>query len=134
MLVNNVKNELTLRKITSSISSISLFSGSEQPYTITAEYNDGHTEDITKVATYTNTDSTIAVMSNGILKAKSIGATTITFSFKGELGNAMTVKVNITVVKRGPYVRFEAEDWSEQSGVGTEVTNDVNGRLDVALI
>jgi len=134
MLVNNVKNELTLRKITPSISSISLFSGSEQPYTITAEYYDGHTEDITKVATYTNSDSTIAVMSNGILKAKSIGATTITFSYKGELGTALTTKVNIIVVKRGPYVRFEAEDWSEQSGVGTESTSDVNGRLNVANI
>jgi len=134
ILVNNVKNEITLRKITPSFSSISLFPGSEQTYTITAEFYDGHTEDITKVASYTNSDSTIAVMSNGILKAKSIGATTIAFSFKGELGIALTTKVNIIVVKRGPYVRFEAEDWSEQSGVGTESTTDVNGRLNVAYI
>jgi len=134
MLVNTIRNEITPRKITPSISSISLFSGSEQPYTITAEYLDGHTEDITKVATYTNSDSTIAVMSNGILKAKSIGTTVITFSFKGELGLALTTKVNIIVVKRGPYVRFEAEDWSEQSGVGTESTTDVSGRINVANI
>jgi len=134
MLVNSVKNELTLKKITSSIGSISLFTGNELSYTLTAEYNDGHTENITNVASYNNSDSTIAIMSNGILKAKSIGTTTITFSFKGELGIALTTKVNIVVAKRGPYVRFEAEDWSEQSGVGTESTTDVNGRFNVANI
>jgi hypothetical protein len=134
MLASSIKNELTLKKITSSIGNISLFSGNELSYTLTAEYIDGHTENITNIATYTNSDSTVAEMSKGILKAKLIGTTTITFSFKGELGITMTTKVNVIVGKRGPYVRFEAEDWSEQSGVGTESCNDVNGRLDVANI
>ena len=134
MLVNRLKNELTLRRITSSIGSSTLFPGNELPYTITAEYYDGHTEDITNIATYVNSDSTIGVMSHGILKATSIGTTTIAISFMGEMGMALTTRINLIVVGRSPYFRFEAENWSEQSGVGTENSGDTNGGIDVGFI
>jgi len=134
MLVKSLKNELSLKKITSSIGNTSLFPGSELPYTITAEYYDGHTEDITDVATYVYSDSTIGVMSNGILKATSIGTTNIAISFKGEMGMALITRINLIVNGRNPYIRYEGEDWSEQSGVGTETCSDTGGKLDVAVI
>nr|WP_246293889.1 carbohydrate-binding protein [Paenibacillus planticolens] len=99
MLVKDLNSELTVKKLTADNSSVSLWTGGTKNFSITAEYFDGRTEDVTNTATYSNPHPEIAEVSNGKITAKSNGITNVIVSFKGVLGNTVTTQLTITVTK-----------------------------------
>jgi hypothetical protein len=114
MLVKDLNSELTVKQITVDNSSFALDTGSTATFKVTAEYLDGHTEDVTNKANYTNPKPDIAEVSNGSVKAKAGGATEVVVSFKGQLGDAATAQIRVTV-NTPAVVAIEAETAAENT-------------------
>ena len=75
-------SQLTVKNITVNTSNIVIGPGRTTSIMVTAEYIDGHTEDVTTDATYNNPNPEIAEIVNGIIIAKKVGTITITISYK----------------------------------------------------
>jgi arabinoxylan arabinofuranohydrolase len=134
LIVKNLESELAVKQLLADNSNVEIFSGTSLPLKITAEFYDGHTEIVTKKANYTNPHPEIAIVTNGIITAKSNGTTTVTVSFKGEMGETKTTNINITVSNRDPYAQNEAEDFYDQSGIQTETCSDTYGGTNIGYI
>jgi hypothetical protein len=127
LMVKDLKTEFTVSKLTPNVSDVKLITGSSQPLTVVAEYLDGHTEDVTETATYISANPQVAVVENGVILAKGQGSTVVRMSFKGEVGTAADVQVNVGVTNRNPFTQNEAEDFTQQQGVDIEASSE-NGR------
>ncbi|UUZ80259.1 hypothetical protein LJK88_35825 [Paenibacillus sp. P26] len=112
LLVKDLNSELTVKQITVDNSAFALDSGKTATFKVTAEYLDGHTEDVTKSATYTNPNPEIADVSIGTITAKASGTANVVVSFKGALGDAATAQIRVSV-NTPTVVAIEAEtaDW-----------------------
>jgi len=134
ILVKDLKSELTAKALNLDKYTIDLLTGSTANVIVTVEYEDGHTEDVTAMATYINPNSSVASISAGKITAKSEGTVIITVNFEDSLGNTVTGQLTINVSNRGPYVRNEAEDYNAQNGIQTEECSDTDGGLNVGYI
>nr|WP_328803543.1 family 43 glycosylhydrolase [Paenibacillus silvestris] len=123
--VKDLNSELTVKKITVDNASFALDAGKTAAFKVTAEYMDGHTEDITKLATYANTSPAVADVANGTITAKASGTTLVTVSYKGTLGDAATTQINVSV-NTPAVVGIEAEAAAENS-VNAYVYGTING-------
>lgn len=92
------ESTLTLKDIKAENDTLNAITGSSRSFSITAEYLDGHTEDVTLGATYQNSNPDIVSIVNGQIVANQQGTATITISYKGPLGDPMstTFVVNST--------------------------------------
>ncbi|MBN1116530.1 MAG: family 43 glycosylhydrolase [Bacteroidales bacterium] len=97
ILVKDLVSEMTVSNLSADESNIQLIAGSSASIVISAVYEDGHIENITGTATYTNPHPEIATISNGVIKGVSEGEVDITISFQGKLGEAQTTVIHITV-------------------------------------
>jgi hypothetical protein len=113
---------------------VELLKGSTSSLVITASFLDGHQEEVTNLATISNPDSNIAVISNGIITAKNIGNVSFIITYKGEMGDMKSTSIVVKVVYRSPYIKNEAEDFSEQSGIQAETCFDTDGGNDIGFI
>ena len=134
MLVKDLISESTAKSLSLDKYTVDLLSGSTANVIVTVEYYDGHTEDVTAKASYTNPNSSVASISAGKITAKSAGTTIITISFKGSSGDNVTAQLTINVANRGPYNRNEAEDYNSQNGIQTEDCSDTDGGINVGFI
>jgi beta-xylosidase len=75
--------------------SLELLTGSTSGITVNAVYADGHTEDVSIGATYTNSNPDIVKATNGYIIAKANGVATITISYADELGNNLSVALYV---------------------------------------
>jgi len=132
IVVSDLESELTVKQLILDPQDFELYVGTSANFTVTAEYLDGHTEDVTSTATYSNTNSAIAAVNKGTIQAKNAGTTELKISYKGKMGEAAIVTIPITVKNRNPYVRNEAELMNLQSGVQTEDCSE--GGLNVGYI
>ncbi|MBP1967883.1 cohesin domain-containing protein, partial [Paenibacillus aceris] len=114
MLVKDLNSELTVKKLTVDNTSVALDFGKTATFKVTAEYLDGHTEDVTKTATYSNPSPDIAEVLGGTITAKASGTTNVVVSYKGELGDAATAQIKVTV-NTPAVVAIEAESAAENS-------------------
>ncbi|UKS31018.1 cohesin domain-containing protein [Paenibacillus sp. HWE-109] len=114
MLVKDLNSELTVKKITIDNGSVALDSGKTATFKVTAEYVDGHTEDVTKTATYTNSSPAVAEVAGGTITAKASGTANVTVSFKGALGAAATSQISV-LVNTPAVVAIEAETAAENT-------------------
>ncbi|GIP53789.1 family 43 glycosylhydrolase [Paenibacillus vini] len=114
MLVKDLNSELTVKKITVDNPSVALDSGQTAAFKITAEYLDGHKEDVTQKATYNNPSPNIAEVSNGKITAKASGTTQVVVSYRGELGEAATTQISVSV-DTPAFVAIEAEKAADNS-------------------
>nr|WP_275942573.1 carbohydrate-binding protein [Paenibacillus alba] len=114
MLVKDLNSELTVKKITIDNGSVTLDSGKTATFKVTAEYVDGHTEDVTKIATYTNPSPAVAEVVGGTITAKASGTANVTVSFKGALGAAATSQISV-LVNTPAVVAIEAETAAENT-------------------
>lgn len=89
------EDALTLSEIKTDKTSISLITGSSKSFTITAVYKDGHTEDVTLSAAYTNSNPTALTIKNGQLIAKANGESTVTVSYQGGMGATKSLTLTI---------------------------------------
>jgi len=120
LYVKDLIGEATVKKLTTDSSNVTLINGATFSFTLLATYVDGHTQDVTQIAGYTNTHPEIALVTKGLITSIKTGSTDLTVSFKGEKGVAVTTLINIDVINRNPYIRNEAENYSDQQGSATE--------------
>jgi len=126
--------ELTVKKLTTDSSNVTLIKGSTLSFTIIATYADGHIEDVTQIADYTNTHPEVALVTKGLITAKTKGSTDFIISFKGGKGEAVTTLINVDVENPSPYIRNEAENFNTQSGIQSETCTDTGGGSDIGFI
>lgn len=81
---------------------LELMPGDEQAIRLTATYLDGHTRDITGMATYDIDDPTIISFNDGVIKALKGGTAAITASFKAPAGEAKQVIIIVKVYLTDP--------------------------------
>jgi hypothetical protein len=134
MLVKDLISEVTAKTLSLDRYTMDLISGSTANITVTVEYDDGHTEDVTTKASYINSNSSVASISAGRITAKSKGTTIITVSFQGSLGDTVSAQLTINVSNRDPYSKNEAEEYNTQNGIQTEDCSDAGGGLNVGYI
>jgi len=108
VVVKNLESELIVSSIYADASDIELFTGSSTTITITAEFNDGHLENVTEEATYENPSPDIVSVANGVIEALSVGEADITVSYQGQLGEAKSTTIHVTV-SLGTAVWLESE-------------------------
>jgi hypothetical protein len=132
--VKDMIGELTVKKLATDSSNVTLVSGGTFSFTIIATYVDGHTQDVTQIASYTNTHPEVALVTKGLITAKIKGSTDLAVSFKGEKGDAVTTLININVVNPSPYIRNEAENFNAQLGIQSETCTDTGGGSDIGFI
>ena len=105
----------TLQKIEAEPNEVEVMVGGEQLVTLKATYEDGHTKDISAIATYTVDDPTVASISNGVIKALKGGSTKITASYKTPVGDEKQVVINVKV--------NSLDDWTPLTSA-----TDLNGK------
>ena len=134
ILVKNYNKEHTVKRIFADTSNILLFKESQYPIHITAEFLDGHTQNITNAAIFKISDSLLVKVTNGTITAIAIGDAIITVSHTDELGNIKTLPLWVKVTNRDPYIRNKAADFNEQSGIQTEACSDTDGGKNIGYI
>ena len=123
--VTDLYGEQAVKKLTVDIGdNVTLNVGGTATYKVTAEYYDGHTEDVTNKAAYNNPNTDIATIGNGTITARAKGTTIVTISFKGDMGETQTAQITITVTLGNPYIRNEAEAYNQQSGIQKETCSE----------
>ncbi len=108
VVVKDLESELIVSRIYPDTSDVGLFIGSSTTITITAEFNDGHLEDVTDEATYDNPSPEIATISNGIITGVSEGEVDINVSYQGSIGEPESTMIHVTV-SSGSAVWLESE-------------------------
>ncbi len=120
VIVKDLKSEFVPRKLTVSVADTHLIAGNTQAFTATAEFLDGHTEDVTDKAVFTVENPKVVSVRDGLMTALEKGDTTIHVVFKGDLGNPVTALINIAVSYRDPFVQNSAAEFNEEKGIQTE--------------
>ena len=105
----------TLQKIEAEPNEVVVMVGGEQLVTLKATYEDGHTKDISAIATYTVDDPSVASISNGVIKALKGGSTKITATYKAPVGDEKQVVINVKV--------NSLDDWTPLTSA-----TDLNGK------
>ena len=124
LIVKDLKSELTPRKLIVSAPKLDLIVGNKQSFCVTAEYVDGHTEDVTKQASYTVSAPQKASVEDGMIMVLDKGRTTVQVEFTGQYGNPVSAPIEILGSYRNPFVRNKADEFDAQSGVLTENSSE----------
>ncbi|HEY4788263.1 MAG TPA: family 43 glycosylhydrolase [Bacteroidales bacterium] len=90
------EESLSLSGLTTDKTDINLLTGSSKSFTITAIYQDGHTEDITSSAVYNNSNPDVLIIKNGQLIAKANGQATVTVTYQGGMGDAKSLILHVS--------------------------------------
>lgn len=124
LVVKHLKSELTPRELIVSVPKLELIVGNKQTFTVTAQYVDGHTEDVTKQATYTVAHPKTASVEGGAITALDKGNTMVQIQFKGQLGEPASTLIKVSSSYRNPFVQNKADEFDVQSGVLTENSSE----------
>jgi hypothetical protein len=124
VIVKDLKSEFIPRKVIVSAPNVKLIAGNAQAFTATAEFLDGHTEDVTDKAVYTVDNPKVVSVKDGLITALEKGDTTIRVVFTGEFENPVTAPINVTVSYRDPFVQNSAAEFNEAKGVQTEDSSE----------
>ena len=134
VLVKNYKNEHTVKRIFADTSNLLIFRESKYEILMTAEFLDGHTQNITNAATFDTSDPRVTEVKNGTITAIANGDALINVSHTDELGNVNILPIRVKVTNRDPYVRNKAADYNGQSGIQAEACSDTDGGKDIGYI
>jgi len=124
VIVKDLKSEFIPGKVIVSVPNTKLIAGNAQAFTATAEFLDGHTEDVTDKAVYTVENPKVVSVKDGLMTALEKGDTTIRVVFKGEFGNPVTALINIAVSYRDPFVQNSAAEFNEAKGIQIEDSSE----------
>lgn len=120
MTVKDLKTEFVVRKLSITPMDVKILTGSQQAFSATAEYSDGHTEDATMTVTCEVVDPSIVSITNDVITAKARGATVIQASLNGGMGSPACAQIHVSVANRNPFSQNEAEEFSEHHGAVIE--------------
>jgi arabinoxylan arabinofuranohydrolase len=101
-------HDLTVEQLHTDNSDIELFTGTTISIKISAEFEDGHVEDVTEKANCESFSPEIATIANGIVTAVSEGEVDINASYKGEYGEAKSTTIHVAV-SNGSRIWLKAE-------------------------
>ncbi|MTK53237.1 family 43 glycosylhydrolase [Paludibacter sp.] len=89
------EDALTLSDLKTDATDITMVTGTNKSFVITAVYKDGHTEDVTLSATYANSSPSTLSIKNGLLIATANGDATVTVTYQGGMGSAKSLTLNV---------------------------------------
>ena len=78
----------TVTSVTVSPASVSLIAGQTQQLAATANFSNNSSSNVTNLATWTSSNSSVATVSGGLVTAVATGTATIFASYSGQVGNA----------------------------------------------
>jgi arabinoxylan arabinofuranohydrolase len=120
IIVKDIKAEVVAKKLSLSISEATLLVGNSQNFTATAEFIDGHTEDVTTASSYVAENPKIASIKDGVILALDKGTMTVQASFKGKRGDPVTAPIKVSAAYRNPYEQNRAEEFTTRYRVSTQ--------------
>lgn len=92
-----------------------VYGGTPADITVTAVYEDGHTEDVTLKADYAAADTSVVSAGNGMIAPLKVGSTNVTVRFAGRLGEAKQAVIPVTVtsnmILNGDFETDSTEPW-----------------------
>lgn len=134
IFVKNLDTEVTATKIEANAEELSVPLTLTANYTVTATFADGHTEDVTQKATAA-CSSDIITADKGVITAKNTkGEATITLSYTGEVGAAVTTEIKVTTFAISAYERIEAESYNSKQANNELSTEEADGGIAVNFI
>lgn len=89
------EEELTLNYLYMLPEEVEMLLGTNKTISLYALFQDGHAENVTLQATYSNSNPDAIEISNGQLIAKKPGETTITATYEGKLGGVKTLEFTV---------------------------------------
>jgi len=95
--VGFTKNQMTISSVSIEQNTYNMLIGTSKDFKVTAHYLDGHTEDITNEAIYSNPSSNIVTIVNGQIIAKADGVATVDLSYQDLLGNIQSGQFQVNV-------------------------------------
>ncbi|MDF2935406.1 MAG: group 2 Ig protein [Paenibacillaceae bacterium] len=96
-VVVNVTVVKRVRTLVKDKQTVDLRKGESEQVTLTAYYDDGTTEDVTKKADWNSDSSSVATVVNGLVKGQNSGKAVVTASYNGQ---SVSIPVNVEIVKR----------------------------------
>lgn len=96
-VVVNVTVVKHVRTLVKDKQTVDLRKGETEQVTLTAYYDDGTTEDVTKKAEWNVDGSSVATVVNGLIKGQNSGKAVVTAEYNGQ---SVSIPVNIEIVKR----------------------------------
>jgi hypothetical protein len=120
LIVKDLNAEFTPKKLIVSEPEMDLIVGRSKAFTATAEYVDGHTEDVTDRAAYAVSNPKTASVKEGVITALEKGTATVDAEFRGRQGKPVSAVIRIASDYRDPFAQNKAEEFDAQSGVSVE--------------
>ncbi len=111
---------MTPRELLPNVTDIKLVNGARRSITITAVFQDGHSEDVTDKVSFKETPTGIVSVENGQVIALARGCGVIEASLLGEAGKLIAAQIPASVTDRDPFQRNEFEDFNEANGLRIE--------------
>lgn len=96
-VVVNVTVVKRVRTLVKDKQTVDLRKGETEQVTLTAYYDDGTTEDVTKKAEWNSDSSSVATVVNGLIKGQNSGKAVVTAAYNGQ---AVSIPVDVEIVKR----------------------------------
>ncbi|MFW6389182.1 MAG: family 43 glycosylhydrolase, partial [Marinilabiliaceae bacterium] len=108
------EEQLTLDTLYAESDTIRMLIETTETLNITAQFEDGHTEDVTRDVSFFQTDPEVVDIANGRVIAKNNGETTITASYEGKMGETRSIELDVEVMTF-PLVSglFDPSIWEE---------------------
>ena len=128
IIVKDLVAELTVKNLTFNPTTISVSQNASQNFTVTATYVDGHTEDVTQLATYESSNPEICTVENGVVHGINSGTVNITASFAGEMGDPVTATMEVRVLTYKTILNHTMATVDEYNAVVDGYINRVPGR------
>ncbi len=96
-VVVNVTVVKRVRTLVKDKQTVDLRKGEDEQVTLTAYYDDGTTEDVTKKAEWNSDSSSVATVVNGLIKGQNSGRAVVTAAYNGQ---SVSIPVDVEIVKR----------------------------------
>lgn len=92
-----------------------VYGGIPTQITVTAVYEDGHTEDVTAKAEYAAADTSVVTVEKGNITPEKVGRTNVTVSYGGRLGEVknavLPIEVASNMILNGDFESGSTEPW-----------------------
>lgn len=91
------EDQLTIESLSVENTEMQLLTGTSKTLRITALFQDGHTENVSTEATYSNSNPDVVNIVNGQIVAGENGESHITATYQDRVGNQQTIEFNVVV-------------------------------------
>jgi hypothetical protein len=129
LIVKDLKPERTPSALRFSLSGNRMVTRSTQPFKVTVDFADGHSEELTHAVTCTSSAPEVLRVENGTLVAVREGQAVIRGVFKDEGVEPINAQISVEVSNRDGFAQNEFEDSNEQLGLIVENSTEAGKNL-----